>query len=95
MFLTESGREAIRAIEKSVRKTEKQALKGFDKKEQKLLSKLLARIEANLSDATPVDVDDDGDTRTEPLPQRNCRCGRTPNSPHDRKSSLSQKRRIR
>ena len=47
--LTESGREAIRAIEKSVKKTEKQALKGLDKKEQKQLHKLLARIEANLS----------------------------------------------
>ncbi|MBE0562751.1 MAG: MarR family transcriptional regulator [Ochrobactrum anthropi] len=47
--LTDTGREAIRAIEKSVRKTEKQALKGLDKKEQKQLQKLLARIEANLS----------------------------------------------
>ena len=51
IFLTETGRETIRAIEKSVRKTEKQALKGLDKKDQKALSKLLARIEANLSDA--------------------------------------------
>lgn len=53
VFLTTSGRDAIRAIEKSVRKTEKQALKGLDKKEQKTLSKLLARIEANLSGAEP------------------------------------------
>lgn len=50
--LTDAGREAIRAIEKSVKKTEKQALKGFDKKEQKQLYKLLARIEANLNGAT-------------------------------------------
>lgn len=49
VFLTESGRDAIKAIEKSVRKTEKQALKGLDKKEQKALAKLLARIEGNLS----------------------------------------------
>jgi DNA-binding MarR family transcriptional regulator len=49
IFLTESGRDAIRAIEKALRKTEKQALKGLDKKEQKALAKLLARIEANLS----------------------------------------------
>lgn len=48
IFLTEAGRDTIRAIEKSVRKTEKQALKGLDRKEQKALSKLLARIEANL-----------------------------------------------
>ena len=32
-------------------KTEKQALKGLDKKDQKTLAKLLSRIEANLSDA--------------------------------------------
>ncbi len=50
IFLTGAGRDAIQAIERSVRKTEKQALKGLDKKEQKTLFKLLARIEANLSD---------------------------------------------
>jgi DNA-binding MarR family transcriptional regulator len=49
VFLTEAGREAIRAIQKSLRKTEKQALKGLDKKEQKTLAKLLSRVEANLS----------------------------------------------
>lgn len=49
IFLTDSGRETIVAIEKSVKKTEKQALKGLDKKDQKTLFKLLARIEANLS----------------------------------------------
>ncbi len=49
VFLTDAGREMIVAIEKSVRKTEKQALKGLDKKDQKALAKLLARIEANLS----------------------------------------------
>lgn len=61
IFLTESGREAIKAIEKSLRKTEKQALKGFDKKDQKALSKLLLRIEANLSGAIPDGIDDDAD----------------------------------
>ena len=30
IFLTESGRETIKAIEKSVKKTEKQALRGLD-----------------------------------------------------------------
>jgi DNA-binding MarR family transcriptional regulator len=49
IYLTGNGHDAIRAIEKSVRKTEKLALRGLDKKEQKALSKLLARIEANLS----------------------------------------------
>ena len=59
IFLTDTGREAIRAIEKSLRKTEKQAFRGVDKKEQKALSRLLSRIEANLSDAVEVEADDD------------------------------------
>ncbi len=49
VFLTDQGRSMIDAIEKAVKKTEKQALKGFDKKEQKQLAKLLLRIEANLN----------------------------------------------
>lgn len=59
VFLTETGRETIRAIEKSLRKTEKQALKGLDKKEQKTLAKLLARIEANLSETAVAEIDDE------------------------------------
>jgi DNA-binding MarR family transcriptional regulator len=61
IFLTDTGREIIYAIEKSVKKTEKQALKGLDKKEQKTLFKLLARIEANLSNEELVLVDDETD----------------------------------
>lgn len=49
VWLTDAGKGAIRAIEKSVRKTEKQALKGLDKKEQRQLSTLLRRVEQNLS----------------------------------------------
>ncbi|WP_274425962.1 MarR family winged helix-turn-helix transcriptional regulator [Chelativorans sp. YIM 93263] len=49
VFLTDSGAEALRSIERSVRRTEKQALNSLDKKEQKTLAKLLARIEANLA----------------------------------------------
>ncbi|MFP1632056.1 MarR family winged helix-turn-helix transcriptional regulator [Zhengella sp. ZM62] len=47
--LTDAGRDAIRAIEKSVKRTEKALVKGLDKKERKALLKLLARVEANLS----------------------------------------------
>ena len=61
IFLTETGREAIRDIEKSVRKTEKQAFKGLDKKDQKSLVKLLSRIESNLSDVTAMVADDEDD----------------------------------
>jgi DNA-binding MarR family transcriptional regulator len=61
IFLTDSGREAIRAIEKSVRKTEKQALKGLDKKEQKTLSKLLSRVEANLSNGPAIEIEEEAD----------------------------------
>jgi DNA-binding MarR family transcriptional regulator len=59
VFLTEVGKETIRNIEKSVRKVDKQAFKGFDKKEQKTLAKMLARIEANLSGADVADVEDE------------------------------------
>ena len=62
IFLTDTGREAIKAIEKSVRKTEKQALKGLDKKEQKTLAKLLQRVEANLSSSELVEIDDEVET---------------------------------
>ncbi len=61
IFLTETGRETIRAIEKSVKKTEKQALKGLDKKDQKALFKLLARIEANLSETEFTAVEDEAE----------------------------------
>jgi DNA-binding MarR family transcriptional regulator len=60
IFLTEQGRDAIRAIEKSVRKVDKLAFQDFDKKEQKALAKLLARIEANLA-GTAADADEDLD----------------------------------
>lgn len=59
VFLSESGRETIRAIEKSVRKTEKLAFRGLDKKEQKVLAKLLSRIEANLSGSATVELEDE------------------------------------
>jgi len=59
IFLTETGRDTIRAIEKSVRKTEKQAFRGLDKKDQKALAKLLSRIEANLSDTATIEADDE------------------------------------
>lgn len=67
VFLTEDGRAAIKSIEKAVRKTEKQALRGLDKKEQKTLMKLLGRIEANLNGtagaepiADEIEADEDG-----------------------------------
>ncbi len=44
-----------------MKKTEKQALRGLDKKDQKTLFKLLARIEANLSDEEIVLADEDED----------------------------------
>ncbi|WP_157015692.1 MarR family winged helix-turn-helix transcriptional regulator [Mesorhizobium xinjiangense] len=63
IFLTDTGRDAIRAIEKSVRKTEKVALKGLDKKEQKAFAKLLARIEHNLaSNVQAQPAEEPGDT---------------------------------
>jgi len=65
IYLTGNGAEAIRAIERSVRKTEKQALKSLDKKEQKALVKLLARIENNLSRKGPVLVEEEEEIEEE------------------------------
>ena len=61
IFLTDAGRETIRSIEKSIRRTEKQAMKGLDKKDQKALGKFLNRIESNLSniEIEPDEPDDD------------------------------------
>lgn len=49
IFLTEQGHDVIRIIEKLVRKTEKDCLRGFDKKERKALMKLMGRMENNLN----------------------------------------------
>ena len=57
IFLTDAGREAIMMIEKSVKKTEKKALYGLDKKDRRALYKLLKKIEGNLS----LEDKDDGD----------------------------------
>jgi len=67
IFLTDLGREAIHAIEKSVKKTEKQALKGLDKKDQKALFKLLARIEANLTGDDSAMAEDEAEDAVEPV----------------------------
>lgn len=67
VFLTETGREAIRLVEKSVRKTEKQAFRGLDKKEQKSLFKLLARIEANLNNLDAPDEAELDEAEDQPL----------------------------
>lgn len=61
IFLTDAGRETIRSIEKSVRKTEKQAMKGLDKKEQKMLVKFLNRVESNLS-SVEIETDETDDS---------------------------------
>lgn len=65
IFLTEQGEQAIKAIEKSVRKTEKLALKGFDKKDQKTLATLLLKIEANLNGESHEMIDEDEDAEVD------------------------------
>lgn len=66
--LTEKGQAAIKSIEKSLRKTEKQALKGLDKKDQKALAKLLARIEANLAAAGDLEDDEAAEAPADAMP---------------------------
>lgn len=63
IFLTESGRGAIRDIEKAVRKTDRIAFAGFDKSERRALFDLLGRIEANLDPAGAAEADDEDDAR--------------------------------
>jgi len=58
IFLSDAGRETIRDVEKSVRKVDKLAFQGLDKKDQKNLARLLAQIESNLSDDRDADEDD-------------------------------------
>jgi DNA-binding MarR family transcriptional regulator len=65
IFLTETGRNAIRDIEKAVRKTDRIAFAGFDKSERKALFDLLARIETNLGETNVADADEDDDLRDE------------------------------
>lgn len=72
IFLTATGRDAIKAIEKAVKKTEKQAFRGIDKKDQKALAKLLARVESNLAGSAELDLEDDADDEEQPS-------GRAPN----------------
>jgi DNA-binding MarR family transcriptional regulator len=57
IFLTEAGRAAIMGIEKAIRKTEKRALEGFDKKDRKQFAKYLRRVAANLSGTSDKDSD--------------------------------------
>ena len=59
IWLTEAGSEAIRSIEKALRKTDRQVVKGLDKKELKQLIRLLSRIEANLLDMAPPAAEDE------------------------------------
>ncbi|MEN3397927.1 MarR family transcriptional regulator [Brucella melitensis] len=48
VYLTQAGLQTIKAIEKSIRKTEKDMLKGLDKKDRKSLLIMLGRMEGNL-----------------------------------------------
>ena len=67
IFLTETGRNAIRDIEKAVRKTDRIAFAGFDKGERRMLFDLLARVEANLGD-TRAQIEDEADDLAEDAP---------------------------
>lgn len=50
VFLTEAGRDQIKSIRKSQRKTEKAAFAGLKKKEVAELLRLLTAVDANISD---------------------------------------------
>lgn len=64
IHMTEQGHAVIRSVEKSLRKTEKDCVRGLDKKERKVLTKLLGRVEMNLLIKTG-QVADDADINDE------------------------------
>jgi DNA-binding MarR family transcriptional regulator len=61
IFLTDAGRAAIKGIERSIRKTEKRALDGLDKKDRKQFTKYLRKLTANLSGVSDKESVDAGD----------------------------------
>lgn len=61
VFLTDSGRERIAAVDKAWKRLEREALAGLDDKDRKKLRKLLRLIEKNLSAIVDSDPDIDGD----------------------------------
>jgi DNA-binding MarR family transcriptional regulator len=68
IFLTDAGRAAIMGIEKSIRKTEKRALDGFDKKDRKQFAKYLHKMTANLNGKAGGDGDENDDAAETPDP---------------------------
>lgn len=62
VFLTPQGRDVIRSIRKAVRKIDRLAFNGLDKKERATLLALLARIEANLTGPGAADEAEDEET---------------------------------
>lgn len=65
IFLTSLGRETLKAIEKAIRRTDKDMLKKLDKKERKAILKMLERMENSLLvRGHSVRLDDDIDQET-------------------------------
>ena len=56
VFLTEAGRDQIKSIRKSQRKTEKAAFAGLKKKEVAELLRLLTAVDANISETLRPDT---------------------------------------
>ncbi|WP_417417996.1 MarR family winged helix-turn-helix transcriptional regulator [Hoeflea sp.] len=56
VFLTEAGRDQIKSIRKSQRKTEKAAFAGLKKKQVAELLKLLSTVDANISESLRSDM---------------------------------------
>ena len=62
VYLTDLGRERIKAISRAQKATEKQALAGFRKKDVKQLIALLEAIEANFAEPVNKGTSDAGNT---------------------------------
>ena len=79
VFLTEAGRDQIKSIRKSQRKTEKAAFDGLKKKDVAELLRLLATVDANISGTLrsggPVTPDSAEDDTPEQVPSEDAAAG--------------------
>lgn len=72
VFLTETGRDRVVAVDAAWKRLEKEALAGFDDKDRKKLRKLLKAVEKNLlpgiADDDETAAHDDDEPEAEPQP---------------------------
>lgn len=61
VYLTDTGRELVKSVDKAWKRLEREAMSGLDEKDRKKLRKLLRQLEKNLSMAVDDDPEHDED----------------------------------